>query len=480
VPHVALAWSPGASPADPRPRARASITATLAGRTVEFHDAYWAPLVAGQTNFRSMFRWLRGRSWQPLFYLVAPWASHAQLKIDVLQEDRERLTELERELGELYARFVARSREARTKGGDSFGAFVHALAAGREPAHAAALVGVARKWRWRYVLSLVWAWLRTAPLLVAIGAAAIAVPLTAAWIAQRLIGQPPGLLETIGIAVAAILWLVSFWLARFLVRYLGDVEVYTTYNEASERFATREAVVRLATDALRRPLEDDGVERVVLVAHSLGSVVAWDAVRALALEAETAGGLAWERLLKLSRVVTFGSPVDKVRFYHFADDRNDPTFRAILEAMKVDTGYGRFGASGRGLAWDNFYDPADLIGGRLESPNDPAMRFPVRNVAVRNGEVPNPYQGHVGYLANPDVLDGILGAIEGPVRPPRSELRAYGERAWATTIELLALTGFVALFVTDQLLPLVLGASWGDPIGWIALALLIAMLGWLA
>src|SRR4051812_49355284 len=78
-PAVDLAWR--ADEPSARPRARARVTATLRGHTVVFHDVYWAPLVAGRTSFRSLVRWLKGRSLRPLGYLAARWASHPELKI---------------------------------------------------------------------------------------------------------------------------------------------------------------------------------------------------------------------------------------------------------------------------------------------------------------------------------------------------------------------------------------------------------------
>src|SRR4029079_17365380 len=183
----------------------------------------------------------------------------------------------------------------------------------------------------------------------------------------------------------ALLWLSSFPLARMLVRTLGDVEVYATYVEASERHAAHAAVVAEGVSVLRRALEDPSVGRVVLVAHSLGTVIAWDALRVLALETRSHGPLKSASLLKLGGVVTYGSPIDKVRYFHFMDDKNDPTFAAVLETLRADTRVGPFEDRPEGLPWDNGYDPADLVAGRLESPNDQDMTAPVRNVAVACG-----------------------------------------------------------------------------------------------
>lgn len=483
---VALTWDEGQGPADRRPRARVTFDAEIAGVPTRFHDVYWAPLVSGRTTFRSLWRWLRGRYLRPIGYFAARWASHAQLKVTALQEGRGTLTPLERTLLDDYVSFAEAAHGA--SGADrqaaDFGAFLayldrthHDPGEGGFPA--AALKRRARAWRNRYGLEMLLTLVRSLPLLLALTAAILAVPMTAAWLAARMVRPPdtPGLVVAL---VVGVLWFLSFPLMRLLVRTLGDVEVYATYTEASERHAAHEAVVEQATGVLRRALTDPGTSRVLLVGHSLGSVVAWDALRALALEAESGGPLTWYALGRLDRVITYGSPVDKIRFFHFADDLHDPTFAAALEAQRVDTRFGRFGERVEGLAWDNYYDPADLVAGRLESPNDRAMHAPVRNVPVANGVWPNPFTTHQAYLDHPKLLDGLLEAVRGDGRPDPGNPKAHRLRAWWTAAQLVLPAAVLFYFLGRELLPLAARAATGDPAAWAALALLIATLFWMA
>jgi len=484
APRVGLTWDDGEGPADRRPRAKAVLTAALEGRDVVFHDIYWAPLVAGRTTFRSLVRWLRGRSFRPLGSLLARWASQPELKISTLQEDKDALSAVETALLDDYLAFaeLARSRAGALKEGH-FGAFLTFLEARQAQAGGAGGMGLstakekaARHWlgRFRWVLWLTM--LRSLPLLLALGAAILAMPLIAAWLVAHAVHPPRdplAIARTLGVLA---LWLGAFPFARLLVQTLGDVEVYATYTEASERHAAHEAVVAQAVSVLRRALTDPACARVVLVGHSLGSVVAWDGLRALALECASGGPLTPLALARLDRVVTYGSPIDKIRFFHFMDDKNDPTFAKVLEVLRVDTRFGVFGARPDGLAWDNYYDPADLVAGRLESPNDRTMTAPVRNVAVANRAFPDPFTSHMAYIDNPKVLDGILDAIAGAPRPAPSSPRALRPRAWATAAELLVPTALLCYFLVHSLLPLVLRAGQGDPLGYLALILLLATL----
>src|SRR4029079_6870009 len=92
------------------------------------HDVCGAPPGAGRTNFRSLVRWLKGRSLRPLWYLAARWASHPELKISTLQEDRSELTRLERELIDDYLAFASEARARKgPAGAGSFGAFAKFL-----------------------------------------------------------------------------------------------------------------------------------------------------------------------------------------------------------------------------------------------------------------------------------------------------------------------------------------------------------------
>jgi hypothetical protein len=468
-PRVDVRWDEvPAGPADRRPRAQAELRTSLFGVPVVFRDVYWAPLVAGRTTFRSLVSWLRSRAVLPVVYLLAPWASHAQLKIDVLHENKASLGADERTL---LADYLAFGEEARDR---SFRGFGRSL---RARDRAPSVLRLAHAWRDRFRFAMALTLWRALPLLAALTTGILAVPLTAAWLAARVVDAPAGTGAGLATAAIALLWLLAFPFARLLVRTLGDVEVYATYTEASERHEAHEACVAQGVAVLRRALADPDTSRVVLVGHSLGSVVAWDALRTLALEARArAGAPDAPRIDKLARVITYGSPVDKIRFFHFADDRADPTFRRVLETLRVDTAGAPFDTRPGGLAWDNYFDPADLVAGRLESPNDRAMTSPVINVAVANGEFANPFTTHVDYLKNRIVLDGVLTAIQGDARPAPSRPGTHRARAWWTAAELLLPAAVLAVFLVAQLLPLVGRAADGDPLGWGALAILLLTL----
>ena len=140
----------------------------------------------------------------------------------------------------------------------------------------------------------------------------------------------------------------------------------------------------------------DRYKNVVLVGHSLGSVIAYDAIDRIALadnenrlracsNEEKAKIDCYEDRLKA--FVTFGSPLDKVAFYFRERAAKDKYFmRQIISARHgfrakelfpsegedaIPSGF-RFAADSsiqenfKGIIWKNFWDPHDPVGGSLE------------------------------------------------------------------------------------------------------------------
>jgi pimeloyl-ACP methyl ester carboxylesterase len=94
---------------------------------------------------------------------------------------------------------------------------------------------------------------------------------------------------------------------RFLAEVFGDVQVYTNRDELSEHFAAREAVLSSAEQVFAT-VDRRGYEGVVVVGHSLGSVVALDALERL--DARDS-----DILSRVDAIVTFGTALEKVRYF---------------------------------------------------------------------------------------------------------------------------------------------------------------------
>lgn len=171
-------------------------------------------------------------------------------------------------------------------------------------------------------------------------------------------------------------------MSRVLVSYIGDIVLYVTADERSEFFRTRQEILSGAVDELRALLRGEGVgyKAVYVVGHSLGSVIAYDALNRLLRDARARGGEGRDRLEKLEGLVTLGSPLDKVYYFFREEVGDDQSVRAqLLSSLhafrKRSSGrdYGRYHFAryeGRGhfpnLRWLNVWSPMDVVSGRLD------------------------------------------------------------------------------------------------------------------
>lgn len=94
---------------------------------------------------------------------------------------------------------------------------------------------------------------------------------------------------------------------RFLAEFIGDVQVYTNRDELSMHFAAREGVLAAAEEVFET-VDRRGYEGVVVVGHSLGSVVALDALERL--DARDS-----DILTRVDAIVTFGTALEKVKYF---------------------------------------------------------------------------------------------------------------------------------------------------------------------
>jgi hypothetical protein len=163
--------------------------------------------------------------------------------------------------------------------------------------------------------------------------------------------------------------LLSGGVRRFLVQYLGDVAVYVE-SHTVDRFAELRTRIReCVTDRARAVYSATGAEaydRVVVVGHSLGSVVSYDVLNQLLCEDAIdcqAGRPGREVARRTPLFLTFGSPLDKTAFIFAIQHHRTTQAREALAAssqpMLQDYAW-------RPARWVNIYSPWDIISGALE------------------------------------------------------------------------------------------------------------------
>jgi hypothetical protein len=163
--------------------------------------------------------------------------------------------------------------------------------------------------------------------------------------------------------------LLSGGVRRFLVQYLGDVAVYVE-SHTVDRFAELRTRIRECVSHRARAVYaatgQEAYAGVVVVGHSLGSVVSYDVLNQLLCEDaidRQAGRPTRDVARRTPLFLTFGSPLDKTAFIFAIQHRRTTQAREALAAssqpMLQDYAW-------RPERWVNIYSPWDIISGALE------------------------------------------------------------------------------------------------------------------
>jgi len=418
---------------------QADYAAATETSRVRFYEGYWAPATVEGTTTRSVFLWLMAQLVRPLTVLFAPWRAFGRLRrADLLAMAFAKPLDREPPPGyailvRLYAQFSKR-RPPEPGSFPSFIRFVRkSIADAADRSRALRLAAawfvrhVARQCADAVVLLLLGVSIVATGVLLLYGAFAL---LQAAfdwagsvqggsWIARLPEEFEPGLKSTL--AFAGFL-LGALGVTGFLRNAVGDVQQFVTYEEAEPLHERRERVLALAERTLRHVLADSACQRVVIVAHSLGTAIALDTILRLraANRAENPaadGQVHMERPLpldKLQHLVTCGSPIDKITYF-FATLRSEfRTFELMVDELRGDLGEIPFSRPGRQpyMHWVNYWDRGDPISGPLHTiaPADVFRVQRVDNVRMASYAWPDPAASHAGYFRHREVVRFVYRA----------------------------------------------------------------------
>ena len=200
------------------------------------------------------------------------------------------------------------------------------------------------------------------------------------------------------------------------MQYLGDVVVYVE-SHTVDRFAALRAQIReCVADRARAIYAATGKEaydKVVVVGHSLGSVVSFDVLNQLLCEDasdQQAGRLGRNVAGRTPLYLTFGSPLDKTSFIFAIQHRRTTQAREALAAssqpMLQDYAW-------RPERWVNIYSPWDIISGALEYFDLPGASDRRQVINRKDEDATTLLVSHVEYWENallPRVLSEALTA----------------------------------------------------------------------
>lgn len=189
-------------------------------------------------------------------------------------------------------------------------------------------------------------------------------------LAEAISGDSTAITVTMAGIWIAVLY-VNVKIRTYFVEFLGDVAAYITPHAAHEYYEIRQAIQKRAKDVARAVYSmknDTGTalryHRVVMVGHSLGSVVAYDTVNALMLDDGTGVQPLIDVHKRTSHLITFGSPLDKTAFIFREQQQSNSQVRESLAAnvqpLVRDYDNRKY------INWANLWSPADPISGSLD------------------------------------------------------------------------------------------------------------------
>jgi hypothetical protein len=216
--------------------------------------------------------------------------------------------------------------------------------------------------------------------------------------------------------------LVSAVVRKVMVEYVGDVTAYVASNKIDRFDALRTKIKELAKGSLSavyaaksKGSQQFEYEKVAIIGHSLGSVIAYDTLNWLiaddALQGEPASVVERTRVL-----LTFGSPLDKTAFFFSVMGKTTRHIReqlaAVVQPLIEDP------TCREHIPWVNVYSRNDIISGSLEFYDFPetlppgVTPIPVKRICnVKDEDALVPLVAHVEYWENLTVWRELLKKV---------------------------------------------------------------------
>jgi hypothetical protein len=247
--------------------------------------------------------------------------------------------------------------------------------------------------------------------------------------------------HAIGIVVLlAVLVGASYGFRYFLVEYVGDVAAYISPYKDSKFDELRKAIQKVGLDVGKIVYgfgKDSSTapeyEKVIVVGHSLGSVLAYDTLNALInLDNVSSDGQKRDVVGRTRALVTFGSPLDKTAFIFRMQAKSDEDW--IREQMTdsvqpLIVSYAEFRPET--LTWVNIWSRMDIISGSLDYYDDPAMPADlpqhVQNMVDPQANIP--LAAHVQYWNNELLRKTLYGFVSSPPNTGQLSVRQAVSKA---------------------------------------------------
>ena len=186
--------------------------------------------------------------------------------------------------------------------------------------------------------------------------------------------QWPHLWQAAIVILAVVLLALALAVRYFVVEYVGDVAIYVSSYKVSRFDAIRNAILGQAS-IVARQIYSAGIsdnsqpsyDTVVIVGHSLGSVISYDMLNSCINWDQVECNFERKVVPRTTRLITFGSPLDKTAFLFRTQVGSARNLREALAArvQPLILDYQKFRPLDS-FRWINIHAPADIISGHLD------------------------------------------------------------------------------------------------------------------
>ncbi len=200
----------------------------------------------------------------------------------------------------------------------------------------------------------------------------------------------------------------AFVVRYYVVEYVGDVAAYVSSHKVSKFAELRQSIQETALTIAKAIYSNQEYEKVIVVGHSLGSVVAYDTLNRIINE-DSLSNNGMSVLQRTRLLLTLGSPLDKTAFVFRMQLKNAVVREAAAGAKQpliVDY-------RNRPFPWVNIYSRQDWISGALDYYDDPELSHSdpkrVQNVEDRFSFIP--LAAHTEYWDHSAFQEQLFRAI---------------------------------------------------------------------
>lgn len=205
----------------------------------------------------------------------------------------------------------------------------------------------------------------------------------------------------------------SYLVRELLVQYVGDVAAYISPSKLDRFSEIRVKIKDLAKKSatgvyFAKEGGDFLYQKIAVVGHSLGSVIAYDTLNALLNEDSLCGNVL-QVADRTCLLETFGSPLDKIAFFFSIQGSKALEIREQLASAKqpLIQNYAQF----RQFPWVNVYSPNDIVSGRVEFYDRPGEPSPPAVERIEDKDAIVPLAAHVEYWSNSVVWERLYAEL---------------------------------------------------------------------